>query len=196
METKNPKKIIVGLNNPGKQYDQTPHNIGKVFVEWLIDKLIADQKMESSSKWKDDKKNMAKILETRVGHKDIIFVLPKTFMNNSGQSVIKILNYYKIDAKGLMIVHDESDMLLGKSKLGFSHSAAGHKGVDSVIQNLKTQSFWRFRIGIRPIDISESKYQFKAGDYVVKKMTKENQKILMRNFEKFYIDIMRWIINS
>jgi|GEM_PF-5305649 len=50
METKNPKKIIVGLNNPGKQYDQTPHNIGKVFVEWLIDKLIADQKMESSSK--------------------------------------------------------------------------------------------------------------------------------------------------
>lgn len=196
MDSKNNKKIIVGLNNPGKQYDQTPHNIGKIFVEWLIEKLISDQKIETGVKWKDDKKNMAKILETKVGHKDIIFVLPKTFMNNSGQTVAKILNYYKIDMKGLMVVHDEADMLIGKSKLGFSHSAAGHRGVDSIIQNLKTQSFWRFRIGIRPIDISESKYQFKAGDYVVKKMTKENQKILTRNFEKFYIDIMRWIINS
>lgn len=196
MDSKNNKKIIVGLNNPGKQYDQTPHNIGKIFVEWLIEKLISDQKIETGVKWKDDKKNMAKILETKVGHKDIIFVLPKTFMNNSGQTVAKILNYYKIDMKGLMVVHDEADMLIGKSKLGFSHSAAGHRGVDSIIQSLKTQSFWRFRIGIRPIDISESKYQFKAGDYVVKKMTKENQKILTRNFEKFYIDIMRWIINS
>jgi peptidyl-tRNA hydrolase len=61
---------------------------------------------------------------------------------------------------------------------------------------LKTQSFWRYRIGIRPIDISESKYQFKAGDYVVKNMTKENQKILLNSFEKYYLDIMRWIVNS
>lgn len=196
MDTKNIKKIIVGLNNPGKQYDDTPHNIGKVFLEWLIEKLENDKKIESNLKWKDDKKILAKILEAKIGHKDVIFVLPKTFMNNSGNSVLKALNYYKIDMKGLMVVHDESDMLLGKSKLGFSHSAAGHRGVDSIIQNLKTQSFWRFRIGIRPVDITESKYQFKAGDYVVKKMTKENQKILKNNFEKFYIDMMRWIINS
>lgn len=196
METRNIKKLIVGLNNPGKLYDQTPHNIGKVFLEWLIEKLEEDQKIESGSKWKEDKKITAKILEVKIGHKDVIFMLPKTFMNNSGGAVSKAINYYKIDMKGLMVVHDEADMLIGKSKLGFSHSAAGHRGIDSVIQNLKTQSFWRFRIGIRPIDISESKYQFKAGDYVVKKMTKENQKILQNNFDKFYIDMMRWIVNS
>jgi PTH1 family peptidyl-tRNA hydrolase len=68
-------------------------------------------------------------------------MLPKTFMNNSGAAVSKAINYYKIDMKGLMVVHDEADMLIGKSKLGFSHSAAGHRGIDSVIQNLKTQSF-------------------------------------------------------
>ena len=118
-------------------------------------------------------------------------MLPKTFMNDSGNSVSKAISYYKIDTKGLMVVHDESDMLIGKSKLGFSHSAAGHRGINSIIQNLKTQSFFRFRIGIRPIDIVESKYKFKAGDYVVKKMTKENQKILLNSFEKFYIDMMR-----
>jgi PTH1 family peptidyl-tRNA hydrolase len=80
-------------------------------------------------------------LEFTVGHKDVILILPKTFMNNSGLAVTKALSYYKIDMKGLMIVHDEADMLIGKAKLGFSHSAAGHNGVDSIIQNLKTQSF-------------------------------------------------------
>jgi len=192
----NTKKIVVGLNNPEKKYDATPHNIGKVFLEWLIEKLENDQKIEKGLKWKNNKKVLAKTLEIKIGHKDIVFVLPSTFMNNSGNCVSKILNYYDIDTKGLMIVHDESDMLLGKAKLGFSHSAAGHRGVDSVIQSLNTQSFWRFRIGIRPADITQSKYQFKAGDYVVKKMSKENQKILEDNFEKFYLDMMRWIINS
>jgi len=196
MESQNCKKIIIGLNNPGKDYDSTPHNVGKIFLEWLIQKLEDDQKIEKGLKWKNDKKILAKILEARVGHRDIIFVLPTTFMNNSGDCAVRALNYYKIDNKGLMVVHDEADMLIGKAKLGFSHSAAGHKGVDSIIQKLKTQSFWRFRIGIRPIDIAESKYHFKAGDYVVKKMTKENWKILQNNFDKFYIDMMRWIINS
>ena len=196
METKNNKKILVGLNNPGSKYDNTPHNIGKVFLEWLIEKLAEDGKIEAGLKWKEDKKISAKILEITVGHKDIVLILPKTFMNNSGLAVVKALNYYKIDMKGLMVVHDEADMLIGKAKLGFSHSAAGHNGVDSIIQNLKTQSFWRYRIGIRPIDIAESKYQFKAGDYVVKAMTKENQKILFNSFEKYYLDIMRWIVNS
>lgn len=196
MDNTNLKKIIVGLNNPGKAYEQTPHNIGRTFLEWLVEKLIEDQKIDKTCKWKNDKKILAKVLEAKIGHKDVIFVLPLTFMNESGNSVSKAISYYKIDMKGLMVVHDESDMLIGKSKLGFSHSAAGHRGVNSIIQNLKTQSFFRFRIGIRPTDILESKYKFKAGDYVVKKMTKENQKILLNSFEKFYIDMMRWIINS
>ncbi len=196
MQEKNDKKMIVALNNPGSKYDQTPHNVGKVFLEWLKEKLEKDNKIELGSKWKEDKKLSAKTLDLKIGNKDVIFVLPKTFMNNSGLSVIKTINYYKIDLKQLLVVHDEADMLIGKSKLGFSQSSAGHKGIESVIQHIKSQFFWRYRIGIRPVDITESKYKFKAGDFVLQKMSKENQKILLDSFEKFYLDIMRWVINT
>lgn len=190
------KKMIVALNNPGVKYDSTPHNVGKVFLDWLCEKLQQDNKIDSSYKWKDDKKMNAKILELKIGNREVVFVLPKTFMNESGIAVAKVINYYKIDLKKLIVIHDEADMLIGKSKLGFSHSSAGHRGIESVIQYIKSQFFWRYRIGIRPVDIVETKYKFKAGDFVLQKMSKENQKVLFDNFEKFYLDIMRWIINT
>lgn len=196
MITKNDKKMIIGLNNPGSKYDTTPHNVGKIFLDWLKEKLENDHKIDLGLKWRDDKKISAKILELKIGNKDVIFVIPKTFMNNSGISTTKAINYYKIDLKQLLIVHDEADMLMGKSKLGFSHSSAGHKGVESIIQHIKSQYFWRYRIGIRPVDITESKYKFKAGDFVLQKLSKDNQKILFDNFEKFYLDIIRWIVNT
>lgn len=196
METKNLKKIIIGLNNPGKEYDSTPHNVGKNFILWLLWKLIEDGKISDEIRWKNDKKLMAKTTEITLGNKDLVFVLPQTFMNNSGLTVSKIFSYYKADLKSLIVVHDEADMLMGKSKLGFNYSSAGHRGIESIISNLKTQAFWRYRIGVRPIDIIESKYRFKAGDFVVQKLSRENQRILESNFEKFYIDIVRWIMNT
>lgn len=142
-------KIIVGLGNPGEQYKNTRHNIG-----WLaLDSCLGDVA------WRENKKFKALI------HEDggRLFVKPLTFMNNSGQTVQKILNYYKLLPKTLniiskknldlndvlTIIHDDLDLNFGDSKIATDSSSAGHRGVQSIIDHLKTKKFTRFRLGIK-----------------------------------------------
>ncbi len=142
-------KIIVGLGNPGEQYKNTRHNIG-----WLaLDNWLGEVK------WTENKKFKALTYEDS----GILFVKPLTFMNNSGQSVQKVLNYYKllpknfglIKKKGadlnevLAVVHDDLDLNFGDTRLATDSGAAGHNGVQSIINYLKTKKFTRLRIGIK-----------------------------------------------
>ncbi len=136
-------KIIVGLGNPGKHYEQTRHNVGWLFLNWLI--LDLGLKIED---FKLEKVFDAMILD--VDYQDrLLLVKPQTFMNDSGKAVNAIGEFYKLDfQKELLVIHDDTDLPLGKIKLTKSSSSAGHNGVADIIHHLGTQNFHRIRVGV------------------------------------------------
>lgn len=129
--------LIIGLGNPGKDFVGTRHNVGFMALDFLANKYnlhFSDNKKFSSS--------------IAVGN-NFILVKPQTFMNDSGLAVSKILNFYNIDLKKVLVIHDDLDIDLGKYKLAENSRSAGHNGVKSIFQYLKTQQVPRIRVGIR-----------------------------------------------
>jgi peptidyl-tRNA hydrolase, PTH1 family len=142
-------KLIVGLGNPGEKYEKTRHNLGFMVLEHFLKdfKLAKDTSWENSVKFKSD---MAQI-EWQPKHgtlEKVILVKPKTFMNNSGLAVKILADFYKITADNIWIVHDDIDLPLGNLKIRFGGASAGHRGVESVMEHLGTDKFWRFRMGV------------------------------------------------
>ncbi|MFH1454776.1 MAG: aminoacyl-tRNA hydrolase [bacterium] len=137
--------IIVGLGNPGQEYENTRHNTGRIAVESLAKKIGLD-----IDEWKEDKKIRSEVAKAKIGKNTVLLVKPNTFMNKSGDAV-KFLIKSKKAAETLVIVHDDLDLPFGKIKISFNKSAGGHKGVQSVIKAIKTEVFIRMRIGISPI---------------------------------------------
>lgn len=136
-------KLVVGLGNPGKQYELTRHNLG-----WqVLDALV--QRMEAGS-WHHEASYEADVAEARVGELRVLFVKPTTFMNNSGRTVAGLANFYKVPAEDIVLIHDELDLPLGTVRLRLGGSAAGHHGVESVTHHLSSDQFWRLRCGIAP----------------------------------------------
>ena len=132
-------KLIIGLGNPGKEYKKTRHNAGFL----TIDKIISNiQYPISSSKFNTEISNGI------IDDEKIILAKPQTFMNNSGQAVRAVLDYYKIDPKDIIVIHDDLDIPLGEYKISKNKNSGGHKGVQSIIDHLGTKDFTRFRIGI------------------------------------------------
>ena len=131
-------KLIVGLGNPGKQYERTRHNIGFTVLEKIaeIEGLI----------FKTETTFNAEIAEVNLDERAKI-VKPQTYMNDSGLAVVKIKNYWKIEPEDVWILHDDVDLELGKIRIVFGGSSAGHRGVQSIIDNIG-EEFWRIRIGV------------------------------------------------
>lgn len=129
-------KLVVGLGNPGEKYSKNRHNAGFIIVDELASK--------NSLLWENSTKFNAEICVS----KDFILVKPQTFMNKSGEAVSKILSFYKIDNKDLLVIHDDVDLQFGEIKKQFGASSAGHKGVESIIDHIGSQNFWRVRAGI------------------------------------------------
>ncbi|MDD5528051.1 MAG: aminoacyl-tRNA hydrolase [Patescibacteria group bacterium] len=166
-------KIIVGLGNPGEEYNNTRHNAGFM----LIDKLAA----EAGAVWQFNKRFKAEIAESR----GVFFVKPQTFMNESGVAVAAVLSYYKLlpktlgilKTKGadlsqiLTVAHDDLDIDFGAYKISTDSRSAGHKGVQSIINHLKTKNFQRIRLGIKP----EEKGQIPADKFVLMKFNAEEK---------------------
>lgn len=133
-------KLIVGLGNPGIEYESTRHNIGFM----VIDKLEKELARGVPPAWaKDDKKNVQTV---RFG--EILLVKPQTFMNKSGFAVKALVNFYKLAPADVWVIHDDIDLPLGKIKIREKGSSAGHNGVESIIRELGTNEFVRFRLGI------------------------------------------------
>jgi len=142
-------KLIVGLGNPGVKYGKTRHNLGFIVVEQFLKDFqpVKSTVWENSSKFKSD---IAQI-EWQPRHgalEKVIIVQPKTYMNNSGFAVRLITSYYKLLTTDVWIVHDDIDLPLGSMKIRFGGSSAGHHGVESIMEHLHTDKFWRFRMGI------------------------------------------------
>ena len=136
-------KLVVGLGNPGKKFEKTLHNIGFR----TIDEIAADFQfpiLNFKSIFN------AQISKGEIGGEKIILAKPQTFMNNSGQSISKLSKNYKLKTTNLFIIHDDIDLPLGKIRVVKNRGSAGHKGVQSMIKELKTKNFVRFRIGIQP----------------------------------------------
>lgn len=132
-------KYIIGLGNPEKEYENTRHNTGRLFGEYL-------QKQWNLPYFEEKKEWRA--LSTKGKHEVfglVTLLLPQTFMNKSG-AIFKNLN---AKAKDVVVAHDDADILFGAFKISFDKRSAGHKGVESVTRALKTKAFWRVRIGIQ-----------------------------------------------
>ena len=136
-------KIVAGLGNPGSEYEKTKHNVGFMFVDALAEKLgVTD--------WKD--KFDAKIGEARIGAEKVLLVKPQTYMNESGQAIGPLMNFYKLDAEDLIVVHDDMDIPAGTIRIRKKGSAGGHNGIKSVLAHVGDEHFARVRIGIgRPM---------------------------------------------
>lgn len=132
--------LIVGLGNPGKQYENTRHNAGFMVVDALADELG----------WKWSKKFLmgALVAEGNINGKKTILAKPQTFMNRSGQAVGKLAKKYKVDPADIVVVYDDADIELGDLRWRDAGSAGGHNGMKSIIHILGTQDFPRLRVGI------------------------------------------------
>jgi PTH1 family peptidyl-tRNA hydrolase len=144
-------RLIVGLGNPGEKYKNNRHNIGFILLDDLVKNL--------EGKWVFEKK--FECLMSRVG--EDIYIKPQAYMNLSGRPVSKVIKYYNINLNKLIVVHDDIDLELGKTKIQAEAGSAGHNGVQDIIDTLKSSSFTRIRVGIgRPSD-----YRINIEDWVL-----------------------------
>lgn len=138
--------IIVGLGNPGQEYEQSRHNTGRLMLEAFYKKAAKDQDL---SDWKADKKTIALKSSGKIGAESVTMLMPETMMNNSGKSLKDLVNTPK-KAEKLIVIYDELDMPLGSFKISFDRGSGGHRGLESVIKNIETKAFIRIRVGISP----------------------------------------------
>ncbi len=132
-------KMVVGLGNPGEKYHGTRHNVGFDVVRGLAGEAgVRIAKKSFSSLWAKEK----------VGGREVLFLLPQTFMNRSGEAVGEAMGFYKVLPQDLMVVHDDLDLALGRVKADFNAGAAGHRGIGAIIDRLGTKEFHRIRLGI------------------------------------------------
>ncbi|MEQ1773931.1 MAG: aminoacyl-tRNA hydrolase [Burkholderiales bacterium] len=134
-------KLVVGLGNPGGKYERTRHNAG---FWWLDDCLAGAERVA----FRRESRFQGSVAKVSTGGGDLWLLKPETFMNNSGQAVAALANYYKIGANDILVAHDELDLPPGGVKLKFGGGLSGHNGLKSIAANLGTQDFWRLRIGI------------------------------------------------
>jgi len=170
------KMLIIGLGNPTEEYVHTYHNVGKNFLDYYLEKqgCITAPKTPSNKRF------------SQITCGGVLCVFPKTFMNESGGAVKEALSFYKINPANLLVIHDDSDMLVGTYKLVFDQRSAGHNGVESIINTIGTQAFWRLKIGIRP---QKEVVRKKAEKFVLKSISKKDAPFFRKVFENASKDI-------
>lgn len=160
--------LIVGLGNPGENYEKTRHNAGFLFINNLAgkEKFVVDRKME------------AEVLKSG----DLVLVKPFTFMNDTGRAVRKIMDFYKLTIKNVIVVHDDLDIAFGEYKIQKEVGPKVHNGLRSIEQNLGRKDFLRVRVGI---DNRQPGVSYGTGaDYVLSKMSKEELKEISKTIEE------------
>ena len=179
---------LVGLGNPGSQYESTRHNAGFL----VIDK-IAEQNSSIVSK-KGFKSLFGEII---IGGQKVILVKPQTYMNLSGEAVYQVINYFKISLDKTLIIYDDLDLPLGAIRIRLAGSSGGHRGLGSVIETLGSDTIPRLKIGIgRPLN------DVPVVDYVLTPFTKEEQSVIQPCIERgaqaaahFVVDGSQYVMN-
>jgi PTH1 family peptidyl-tRNA hydrolase len=156
--------LVVGLGNPGPEYNGTRHNIGFACVDHFVD---AQEEMQP---WVDKKDLKCHLSTGQLGETRVIAIKPTTFMNLSGEAVQAVAHFYKIDPQHIVAVYDELDIPFGQIRTRMGGSAAGHNGVKSLIQHIG-ENFGRVRIGIGP----KEPEQMDSADFVLARFSAEQQ---------------------
>lgn len=144
---------VVGLGNPGDKYQNTRHNFGFLALDGFVQTHLPE------AKWSRDKKNETEIIHDNFAGQKMLLIKPQAFMNNSGGPIKSICQNEPLEPGGIWVIHDDIDLDLGMIRVRLGSSAAGHKGVQSVIDAIGTANFWRMRLGTGPIpDIDVSRY--------------------------------------
>lgn len=175
-------KMLVGLGNPGKEYENTKHNVG-----WMLLDAIADN-LGNSAEWR--KCGKALVVEFRLGAEKLILVKPLTYMNLSGEAVGPLMNWYKLDTGDVIVAHDDMDIPVGTVRIRKKGGAGGHNGIKSLLQHLPDENFARIRIGIgRPLP------GWSVVDHVLA-VFNEDQRPLINESIKYLIPAVECIVTS
>ena len=158
-------KLIVGLGNPGKDYENTRHNIGFMVIDNYV-------KLHNLGDFKERFNGM--YLKYQLGNEQVILVKPLSFMNLSGDVVRRYVDYFKIDIKDIVIIHDDLDMPVGKIKIKVGGSSGGHNGIKDISTKLGTEDFIRLKVGIANNKDMDTK------DYVLGRFSKEEKEFIDR----------------
>lgn len=173
-------KLIIGLGNPGKRYKNTRHNIGFRVVDRLAEIFNA-----TSLTCKMCRAHLAGV---RKGEKEKIFLAkPQTYMNKSGEAVAALANFYKVKPVNIWVIYDDIDLPLGKLRIRTGGGSGGHKGVESIIRQLGTREFVRFRFGIKSSVKSEklkTKNYRDTTEFVLSPFDKEEEETVKEMIEK------------
>lgn len=150
---------VIGLGNPGMQYETTRHNVGFEVIE----RLAYENQIQVNKK-----KHHALIGEGTIAGQRVVLAKPQTYMNLSGQSVIEIMNWYKIDKNHIIIIYDDISLPIGQIRIRNKGSAGGHNGIKNIIAHLNSQEFPRVKVGV-----GEKPPGWDLADYVLSRFTKE-----------------------
>ncbi len=166
-------KLIIGLGNPGKEYENTRHNVGFRAVSRFSAKLRAEN-MDGFGEWSADRHSQALVCEGKIIHKKLVLLMPQTFMNDSGIAVQAAANFRKIKTEEILVVYDDKDLPFGTIRVKKEGSSGGHNGMGSIIEQLGTNKIARLRIGIgAPEDTKRD-----AAEYVLARFTQEEERAL------------------
>lgn len=172
--------IIVGLGNPGKEYENTRHNCGFMVIDRLADELNIKINKQ---------KHKALIGEGKVDDKRVLLAKPQTYMNLSGESILEIMKFYKEDMENLIVIFDDIDIPLGKIRIKETGSAGTHNGAKSVVSLLKTEEFKRIKIGVG------SPNEIGLVDFVLGKFSKEEVSTIEKSIQNAS-DALKMIIQE
>ena len=167
---------LVGLGNPGKQYSKSRHNIGFLLLEALSKKHNSNFLLKTKIK--------CSCSEFKIKNSTYRLFLPTTYMNNSGDAVLAILDWYKISLDQIFIIVDDKDLPLGKIRFRKKGSSGGHNGLKSIIERLQTDNFNRIRIGIGSPPINKGTNNFNTISHVLGNISQEEKLILDKVYER------------
>ena len=169
---------LIGLGNPGKKYSQSRHNRGFLLLENLANKynsnFLLKEKLKSSCS------------EFKINRSSYRLFLPNTFMNNSGDAVRAIVDWYKINLDQVFIIVDDKDLPLGKIRFRKKGSSGGHNGLKSIIEKLQTENFNRIRIGIGSPPSIQGRNNFNTISHVLGNISTEEKSVL----DKVYLRVI------
>ncbi|MBR7164378.1 MAG: aminoacyl-tRNA hydrolase [Clostridia bacterium] len=173
--------VILGIGNPGKQYENTKHNIGFISLDFLSASLGVEM---------NKIKHKALIGEGKIGMEKVLLVKPQTFVNLSGESAGEILNFYKIPPENLIVIYDDVNLDAGRIRIRPKGSDGGHNGIKSILYHVKSDQFPRIRLGV-----GKKPAEYDLADWVLSKFTDEEIKILSKAVD-LVPDMVREIIEN
>lgn len=181
-----PIRLIVGLGNPGAEYEQTRHNAGF----WLVDNLA--NSLPGTRLQRETRYN-ALMARTSVAGQEVYLLEPQTYMNRSGQSVGALCRFFKITPDQVLVVHDELDLMPGIARLKKGGSAGGHNGLKDITAALGTQDYWRLRLGIghpRTLGLQQP-----VADFVLHRPRRDEQDLIEQAIDKSLL-VMNQIVEG